>query len=98
MRSAPSAPFRLGFDTLIRGSSGFTVMPSVVAWAGGVAYGPAATKPAVALAPAVATAPGVAVPPTPPRGERSQAARIVAAAAALPAIRVTRRASSRRVM
>jgi len=103
---APSAPFTSGFDTAIRGSSGFTVTPSVVAVAGGVAYGPAATRPAVAVAAAVGVAPpptlvpgvAVAMPPAPVFGERSHAARMVEASAALPAISETRRTSSRRVM
>src|SRR6266542_6854394 len=36
----PSVPFTPGVETAIRGSSGLTVMPSVVVAAGGVAYGP----------------------------------------------------------
>src|SRR5919204_6258820 len=101
MRFAPSAPLTSGFETLMRGSSGFTVTPSVVGCAGGVAYGPAATRPALAVgdAPPPTLVPGVAdAPPRPPRGDRSHAARIVDATAALPAMRLTRRTSSRRVM
>src|SRR5947209_4794138 len=86
----------------MRGSSGFTVTPSVVGVAGGVAYGPAATSPAVAVgvAPPPTLVPGVAVaiPPAPLLGERSHAARMVLASAALPAISETRRKSSRRVI
>src|SRR6267142_4148781 len=99
--SAPFGPKPVGFDTLIRGSSGFTVIPSLVELAGGVANGPAATRPALAVgvAPPPTLVPGVAVatPPAPLRGERSQAARIVVAAAAPPAISVTRPTSSRRL-
>src|SRR6185503_8064598 len=102
MSDAPSAPFTSGVDTAMRGSSGFTVMPSVLAAAGGVAYGPEATRPGLAvgeappptLVPAVAV--GVALEVV--RGERSHAARTVAAVAALPTMIVIRRTSSRRVI
>src|SRR5437867_4238730 len=47
MSDAPSAARTSGRDTLMRGSVSFTVMPSVVGFAGGVAYG-CATSPAEA--------------------------------------------------
>jgi hypothetical protein len=91
MSDAPSAPFTSGFETVMRGSSGFTVTPSVVGCAGGVAYGPtvgagvAATT--VAVGATVAVLAGVTGP---------HAATIAVAKAALPEIDVTLRNSSRR--
>src|SRR4029078_1880866 len=100
MSDAPSAPFTSGVETAMRGSSTFTVTPSVVAAAGGVAYGPDATKPGLVLGALEVTAVGtpVAVAVGAALGDRSHAARMVVAAAALPAIRVTRLTSSRRVI
>src|SRR5207249_6002056 len=87
---APSGPFTSGLETVMRGSSGLTVTPSVVACAGGVAYGPTV---GAGLLLAVATV-GVAVPElagvTGPH-----AATITAASAALPEMSVTLRNSSR---
>src|SRR2546425_11201734 len=94
MRFAPSAPFTSGLDTVIRGSFSLTVTPSGTGEGGGVAYG-CATSAALA----VGLAAGVGLPDDAAgRGLRSQAARMVDAAAALPAISVTRRMSSRREM
>ncbi len=87
---APSGPFTSGFDTVMRGSSGLTVTPSVVACAGGVANCPTV---GVGLPLAVATL-GVAAPE--PAGVTGpQAATIAAASAALPEMSVTLRNSSR---
>ena len=91
MRFAPSLPLTSGVDTAIRGSFSFTVTPSVVGEAGGVANGCATSAgDAAAGAGDDVVAAG--------RGERSHAARIEVASAALPAMSVTRRISSRRGM
>jgi len=83
-----------GLATLMRGSSSFTVTPSVVAAGGGVANG-CATRPCVGeAATTVAVGDVVAVV----CGLRSQAARRVVAAAALPTMMPTLRMSSRRPM
>src|SRR6266540_4676565 len=88
---APSVPFSSGFETVMRGSSGLTVTPSVVACAGGVANGPTVGA-GVALATATV---GVAV--TVLAGVTGpHAATIAAPSAALPEINVTLRNSSRR--
>src|SRR5437762_749323 len=102
MSSAPSEAFGFSGPALMRGSSGLTVTPSVVRWAGGVAYGTAAAvAAALAVAAAVATAvaaaeavagaaDGVTAPP--------QATKNAVAAALVPRISVSRRNSSRRVI
>src|SRR6266508_989119 len=87
---APSVPSSSGFDTVMRGSSGLTVTPSVVVCAGGVANGPTVGG-GVALATATV---GVAL--VVPAGVTGpHAATIVAPSAALPEINVTLRNSSR---
>jgi len=92
MSEAPSAPFTSGFDTAMRGSSGLTVIPSVVALGGGVAKGCAATVGA-GVAARVGEGRTLAAGVAAARGLRSHAARMVAAAAALPAMSETRRMS-----
>ncbi len=91
MSEAPSAALIRGFETAMRGSFSITVMPSVVAAGGGVANG-CATRPGDDDAVTVAV--GVPVE----RGLRSQAARSVVAAAALPTTIATLRMSSRRAI
>src|SRR6185503_13557455 len=89
MSDAPSAPFTSGFDTVMRGSSGLTVTPSVVTAAGGVANGPTV---GATVAVAAATV-GVGLVRA---GAGPHAATIAAPSAALPEINVTLRNSSRR--
>src|SRR6266446_1620091 len=91
---APSDPLTSGFDTAMRGSVSFTVTPSGTGAAGGVAYACGTN----AVAAAVGAALCVAAPPAPPGVGVPQAATMVAATAALPEMRVTRRRSSRREM
>ena len=90
MSDAPSAPFTSGFETVMRGSSGFTVTPSVVGCAGGVAYGPGVGAGVVLARAAVGVADGAPAGVTGPH-----AATIAAPSAALPEINVTLRNSSR---
>ena len=91
MSGAPSGPLISGLDTAMRGSFSMTVMPSVVAAGGGVANG-CTTRPGDEDEATV----GVGVPVA--RGLRSQPARSVVAAAALPTTIATLRMSSRRAI
>src|SRR6266540_6936553 len=92
MSDAPSGPFTSGLDMVMRGSVSFTVTPSVVGVAGGVAKG-CATRAGLGDGATVAAAVAVAADGA---AAGPQAATIVAASAALPLMSVTRRRSSRR--
>jgi hypothetical protein len=91
MSDAPSAPFTSGFEAVIRGSSGFTVTPSTVGCAGGMANGAGVDAGVTVTSAAVGVADVVLAGVTGPH-----AATIAAARAALPEINVTLRNSSRR--
>ena len=91
IKEAPSVPFTSGFETVMRGSSGLTVTPSVVGCAGGVANGPTVGASVTLGTAAVGVAETVLTGVTGPH-----AATIAAARAALPEINVTLRNNSRR--